>query len=218
MRRAAAIASGALIVLGALTSGVIPAAAQGGHKLGEAVLPLAPDPRRCKVAPRPLGQVKSLWQAANADPAANAAPAPDQNATGTPVDPDTLTAISDAVVQQLACSANANDGLRDAALSTDARLSDMLIGLSQDGFANYYTANPTASQPEDWTMLYALNDVRALPDGRVAVAPQVIAPGVGQFQGFMIFAPGPDGSWLLDASVEGDTNLYPDSNRGVPAP
>ena len=217
MRRAAVIASGALILLATFASAVGPAAAQGGHKLGGAVLPLAPDPRRCKVAPRSLADVKALWQAANSDPAAAPAPAPDQNAEGTPVDPDTLTAISDTVVQELACAANANDGLRDAALSTDARLSDMLIGISQDEFENYYTANPTASQPEDWTILYALNDVRTLPDGRVAVGPQVIAPGVGQFQDFMILSRGADGSWLLDASVEGDTNLYPPSNRGVPA-
>jgi len=217
MRRATAIVSSALILLSAVASAAGPVAAQGGHKLGEAVLPLAPDPRRCKVSPRSLAGVKALWQAANVNPDATAAPAPDQTIDGTPVDPDTLTAISDAVVQQIACSANANDGLRDAALSTDAHLSDMLIGLSQDEFASYYTQSPTASQPEDWTILYALDNVRQLSDGRVAVGPQIIAPGVGQFQDFMILAPGPDGSWLVDASVEGDSNLYPDSNRGVPA-
>ena len=181
------------------------------------MLPLAPDPRRCKVAPRPLGEVKGMWQAANADPNAATAPAPDQNVDGTPVDPDTLAAISDAVVQELACADNANDGLRDAALSTDAHLSDMLIGLSQDEFANSYTTDPTASQPEDWTILYSLDDVRMLPDGTVAVTLQVISPGVGQFQDFMILVSGADGAWLVDARVEGDNNLYPASNRGVPA-
>ena len=207
MRRTMVFASGTLILLAMLASAAGPAAAQGGHRLGGAVLPLAPDPRRCKVAPRPLGEVKSMWQAANADSNATNAPAPDQSVDGTPVDSDTLAAISDAVVQELACADNANDGLRDAALSTDARLSDMLLGLSQDEFANTYTTDPTASQPEDWTILYSLDNVQMLPDGTVSVTLQVISPGVRAVPG--LHDPGARRRWRLARGCQGRGRQQP---------
>ena len=178
------------------------------------VLPLAPDPANwCKVAPRPLAEVKAIWEEINATPT-TATPSGGEitypSPEGTPADEQTVKEITAALVEVIACAANGNDGLRDAANVTERHLRDSnnLLGLSQEDFEAFYTENPVPSDPEHRIMVYALRDVRILPDGRVGVQPDIIVPGVGHFRDdYVIFQKAGD-RWLIDFSYSGP-NSYP---------
>jgi hypothetical protein len=171
------------------------------------VLPLVPDPARCTVEPRSLDEVRAVWQEVNASPR----PSPeavDPQIAGTPADEATVAAVTQLLVDVIACAANGNSGLADATFLTDEHLRDNLAGLSEEDFAAFYTESPEASPVEAWLMVYALHDIRLLEDGRVAVNPDFIVPGVGRFRDLLILEQ-VDGRWLIDLSQEGEGNLYP---------
>lgn len=208
---AALVMAGSLIGIGAhraVAQDATPAAEM------EIVLPLAPDPAtRCMVEPRPLAEVRAIWEEINATPS-DATPiggdVPFEAPDGTPADDATVQAITAAVVQVIACSANGNSGLHDAALVTERHLRDSnnLLGLPEEEFDGFYTETPVPSDPELWLMVYAVHDVIVLDDGRVGVRPDVIVPGVGHFQNdYLIFA-NEGGRWLIDFSYYGP-NSYP---------
>lgn len=178
------------------------------------VLPLAPDPAHwCTIAPRPLDEVRAIWKEINATPAA-ATPiggeTPFVKRQGEPGDEQTVAEITAAIVQVIACSANGNDGLRDAANVTDQHLRDSnnLLGLSQEDFDGFYTETPVASDPEHWLMVYAVREVQVLADGRVGARPDIIVPGAGRFRDDYLIFQKVDGRWLIDFSYYGP-NSYP---------
>jgi hypothetical protein len=173
------------------------------------VLPLAPDPATwCTVTPKTLAEVRAAWEEVNAEPSDAtplADPAPFERPTGTPADDATVAAITAAIVQVIACSANGGNGLADAALSTDTHLRDSnnLLGMAEEDFNGFYTETPMASGPEQWLMVYAVHDVTLLEDGRVGVRPDIIVPGVGRFCNDYLIFEEVDGQWLIDLSYYG---------------
>lgn len=192
---------------------------------GGIVLPLSPDPARCTITPRSLDEVRAVWEATMATPVA--APEPiDPDMAGTPADEATVAAVTELLVNVIACSANGNDGLRDAAYLTDDHLRDNVSGLTEEEFTAWYTESPVANPPENWLMVYAVHDVKVLADGRISVRPDIIVPGVGHFIDILLLEE-VDGRWLIDQSQEGDGNLYPvtamdgvetTAMEGIPAP
>jgi hypothetical protein len=191
------LGAGALLVAAAS-----PVLAQGAP-----TLPLAPDPARCTVERRPLEEVRAIWEEVNAGPAAS----PETIAfdvEGEPADDATIAAATELVVSVIACSANGNDGLADATYLTEQHLRDGLTGLSEEEFEGTYSESPEPLPAESWLMVYAIHDVRLLPDGRVALNPDIIVPGVGRFRDLLVLEQ-VDGRWLIDLSAEGEGNLYP---------
>ncbi len=174
---------------------------------GTVTLPLAPDPARCTIEPRSFEDVQAVWEASIASPVPAPDPIPD-DLRGTPADEETVAIVTELIVNVLACAANGNDGLRDAAYLTDEHLRDNVTGLSDEEFAQWYTESPVPSLPENWIMLYAVHNVEVLEDGRIKVNPDVIVPGVGHFIDTLLLKE-VDGVWLIDQSQEGAGNIYP---------
>jgi hypothetical protein len=186
-----------VLVLGALSTGFANAHDEPAAAI---TLPLSPDPARCTVSSAEVNPEGVVM----ADPEAATPPG---IAEGAAVDVATQAAITELIVTVLACSANGNNGLADAALLTEEHLRAGLAELSREDFDAFYTETPDASPPEHWIMLYALHDFRMLPDGRVAVNPDVIVPGVGRFIDTLILEK-VDGTWLIAFSLEGEGNIY----------
>jgi hypothetical protein len=179
----------------------------------DVTLPISPDPEAwCTVEPRPLAEVRAMWEEVNAVPSdatPSAYPAPLEKPSGEPADEQTVMEITTAVVTVIGC-ANANSGLADASLVTDRHLSDSnnLLGLPQEDFEAYYTESPIPSEPAQWLMVYSVHDVIMLADGRVGAEPEVIVPGDGHYcDDYLIFA-NEGGRWLIDFSYYGP-NCYP---------
>ena len=142
------------------------------------VPPLSPDPARCTIEPRSLDEVRAIWEETMATPVA--APDPiDPDMTGTPADVETVAAVTELIVNVIACSANGNDGLRDVAYLTDEHMRDNVNGLTEEEFTTWYTESPVANPPPSWLIVYAVHEVKALEDGRISVRPDIIVPGVG---------------------------------------
>ncbi len=185
-------------VAGGTLLAILLAAPVAGQDLPQ--LPLAPDPARCTVTPRSLDDVRAVWEeVSDAEPSDPEAIDPD--IPGAPADEATAAAVTEIMVTSVACTANGHDGLADAALVTDERLRDDLAGLSEDAFSAYYTESPDPAEPEEWFMVYALNDIRTLEDGRVAVNAEFIVPGFGYHPVFVLLEQ-VDGRWLIDDSLE----------------
>ena len=185
-------------------------AAAQGTPTSEIALPLAPDPARCTVTPKPKAEIDELYAQVNPDgvelePVGT--PLPSVITEDQPVDASTQTAITELIVTVLACSANGNHGLADAALLTHEHLVENLREIARADYEVFYAENVEPSPPENWIILYGLHDFRTLPDSRVAVNPDVIVPGVGRFIDTLILKQ-VDGRWLIDYSQEGDGNLY----------
>ena len=181
------------------------AIAQGSS--GTVQLPIAPDPARCTVEPMPLADVTALWKEVEQHPATPTAFPSDLK--GKPADDATVQEVTDFFVQLTACVINGNDGLRDAAFSTNEHLRESLAGFATEAdFSAWYTDKPVALAPEDRLMLYAIRDVRVLADGRIVAEPEFIVPSDGQYRDIQILKRA-DGQLRIDQSQEGEENLYP---------
>lgn len=185
---------------------------------GGIALPLAPDPARCMIEPRPLAEVREIWEGTIASPVPAPEPIPAE-LHGAPTDEATVAVVTKLLVDVLACAANGNDGLRDASFLTDEHLRDNVTGLTEEEFNEQYTETPVSSDPEHWIILYAVHNVELLDDGRIKVNPDVIVPGVGHFIDTLLLEE-VGGVWLIDQSQDGEGNLYPVTamTMATPAP
>jgi hypothetical protein len=206
MRRIVLLTFVALVIpLVGLTRGTI------AQDASAPVLPLAPDPANwCTVEPMPLAEMQAIYESEN--PAGVATPTAGEpviaEPEGTPADEATVAEAVELVVRVIACAANGGSGLHDAVFLTDEHLRADLPGLSREEFDAFYTEHPVPLEPEQWLMVYAVRNVRVIADGRIAVNPEIIVPGVGHFRDLLLLER-VDGRLLIDHSQEGDGNLYP---------
>jgi hypothetical protein len=167
--------------------------------------PIAPDPAGCMAVPRELAEIRAIYDEVNEVNAAGAAatPAAFVAPEGAPADAATIAAVTEVVVEVIRCNANGGNGLADAYYLTEEHLRENLAGMTEEDFAAAYPETPSPLPAEEWLMVYRVDNVRVLPDGRVAADPEIIVPGVGHFRDTLIFAR-VDGRWLIDESHEGE--------------
>ena len=164
------------------------------------MLPLAHDPAKCMAEEMPLAEMQAIYDEVNPQGVA-ATPEPFVEPEGEPADAATTAAVTEVVVEVIRCNANGGNGLADAYYLTEEHFRQGLREMTPEDFAAYTAQIPL--EPEQWLMVYAVRDVRTLPDGRVAANPEIIVPGVGHFRDTLIFAQ-VDGRWLIDESHAGE--------------
>jgi hypothetical protein len=165
------------------------------------------DPALCVGEPRSFDDLSAILGLA-----AEGIPQPPLTAITPPLgefaDPDTVTAVSDAARQILACF-NAGDIPRAAGLMTEAGVQRVYWGLGQDEENRALSrerlpAPPERRADEFLIRLIAVADVVELPEGRVAafvvINEPLLAPG-GPETLLFIFA-NQDGTWLLDDLID----------------
>jgi hypothetical protein len=181
--------------------------------------PFAPGPEECTVEPISLERLTQLMgtpvPVAIVDVAGTpvGSPTPFAMPEGQPADEATVAAITAAVREYVACL-NAGDTARVLALYSDHGLQVILADLIAGGatpqqiLGSFGTPQPL---PDDQlNLLYGVDDVRVLPDGRVAaliVGDNLAEPG----------PPGPallyyvqvDGRWLVDGFVATEEIVTP---------
>lgn len=209
-----------VLVIFALAAFATPLVAQAQDATPVAT-PLAPSPAECLVAPISAERLNSALSgtspAATAEvstPVVITEPIPSASPTaftmpeGTTPDDATAAAVSTAVRQYLAC-VNAGDFAKVLALYSDAGLRSLLSQATEQGItgdqvlASFGTPQPL---PDDRvTLLYGIDEIVILPDGRAAalvVGDDLSEPG----------PPGPallyfslvEGAWLVDGFVSTD--------------
>lgn len=164
-----------------------------------------PDPRECQAAPRSVADLDAAATRVLSAPYPAATPTSVAEQTAAAVDAATMAAVIAAERELVACL-NTSDALRAYALYTDAGLDRLLrwsfpAGLLDPAyewspdFSQYSTPTPPRPNTE-WLALSAVEDVRLLPDGRIA-ALVTIGPGSADMLGvptgvpvLHIFAPG----------------------------
>lgn len=171
-------------------------------------LPLTPDPAKCMAEELPLAEMQAIFDEVHAGGTGAATPEAFVEPEGEAADPTVAAAVTEVVVEVIRCNANGGSGLADAYYLTDEHLRDNLAEMTAEDFALYTAQTPLPA--EEWLMVYKVDNVRVLPDGRVAANPEIVVPGVGHFRDTLIFAQ-VDGRWLIDESHEGEpVYLTPD--------
>jgi hypothetical protein len=167
---------------------------------------LAPDPAKwCNVEPLPLAEARAIYEAANPSGVAtpDAGEPPIAEPEGTPADEATVAEAIELVVRVIACAANGGSGLHDAVYLTEEHFKADFPAMSREEFDASYTEHPTPLEPDQWLMVYAVRNVRVIADGRIAVNPEVIVPGVGHFRDLLLLER-VDGRLLIDYSQDGE--------------
>ncbi|HEU5430321.1 MAG TPA: hypothetical protein VFU81_01585, partial [Thermomicrobiales bacterium] len=167
--RLSLVVASLVLLSGLLGTGV---AAQTTTPVGT-VIPAA----QCTVGPR---AIQSLQQLVGTPTSAAATATPSLSAVatlaGAPADPATVEAVA-ATYRELVSCLNAGDYLRIYALYTDAYVTRLLrrtgLNLSQ------LEATPAPNRPQS-TALVSVQDVRVLPDGRVAARVETYDPRAGR--------------------------------------
>ncbi|MEA2524979.1 MAG: hypothetical protein QOF73_2206 [Thermomicrobiales bacterium] len=205
-----------VVVAAAALAMPLVARAQDGTPAANAT---APGLEECTVEPISLDRLTQLIgtpvPAVETEASPVASPTPFVMPEGEPADEATVAAITAAVREYIACL-NAGDNARVLALYTDRGLLDLLGGAIVGGATAQQvldalgTAQPL---PEDQrTLLYGIDDVRVLPDGRVAAL--IIGDDLAKPN-----PPGPaliyfvevDGRWLVDGFVPTEQIVTPTS-------
>lgn len=160
---------GSLVAFGLFCPGV---AAQPTPPAGT-VVPAS----QCAIGPRTIA---SLQQLAGTPTAAAATATPSLAAVGTlagaPADPATIAAVT-ATYRELAACLNAGDYRRIFALYTDAYVTRLLRRTGLD--LAQFQATPDPNRPQT-TAFVSVQDVRVLPDGRVAARVETFDPRAGR--------------------------------------
>ncbi|HEY7032163.1 MAG TPA: nuclear transport factor 2 family protein [Thermomicrobiales bacterium] len=179
--------------------------------------PLAPAPEDCTVEPISLDRLTPLiaTPVPAVEPAASpvGSPTPFAMPEGRQADEATVSAITAAVHEYFAC-VNAGDYARAFALFSDDLLREYLAGAIAGGSTAQQILDglpPAQPLPADQrTLIYGIDDVRVLPDGRVAAL--VIGDDLSKPN-----PPGPaliyfvevDGRWLGDGFVSTEEIVTP---------
>lgn len=191
-----------------------PSAVTGAQGAPVEVSPGAsPTTAECRVAPAPLGRTP-FEGPPPANDALPLAPGPYEGQPvgtdrplpidGTPADPHAVAGVT-ATVRELVACVNANDGARLAALFTDdywRRLDSVEFGLgAEPDFARAGSLLPLVGGPPGPVPSPAVEDLRLLPDGRIAA---ILRPtwyqGEPPWFDYYVFARVSD-RWLVDEAV-----------------
>lgn len=198
-----------LVAVAAFTIPVV-ARAQNATPVASPVgSPFAPAPEECTVEPLTIDRLTQLMGTPVAgvatDASAEASPTPFVMPEGQEADEATVAAITAAAREYIACL-NAGDYARALALYSDRGLRDLFAEAIANGATaqqildSLGTAQPLPQDQQN--LLYGVDDVRVLPDGRIAaliIGDNLAEPG----------PPGPaliyyvqvDGRWLIDGVV-----------------
>ena len=175
----------------------------------------APGPEACTVEPRTLDEIAEL--------AKSSAPQHPPNATeadGMPVDQETVAGVTSTIEEMVACS-NAGDILRRLAVYSDNRIRYAYPD-GPNAALQAMAADPLPVQPLERVAITAIEDVTALPDGRVSVRvvvdnpashshdPNVSQSAIQQEAARLILVT-EDGSWRVD-----ETRREDPQTRGTP--
>ena len=206
-----------LVALAALATPLLARAQDATPVPSPAANSLAPSPEECTVepiSPERLTQVIATpVPAVSPEATPVGSPTPFAMPAGQDADEATVAAITAAVREYIACI-NAGDLARALALYSDRGLRDLLGAALANGATaqQILDALPTAHPlPEDQrTLIYGIDDVRVLPDGRVAAL--VIGYDLSKPN-----PPGPaliyfvkvDGRWLVDGFVPTEEIVTP---------
>jgi len=138
----------------------------------------APSPDECTVAPRSIASLEALADLNAPEPGDfidETLATPGTIPAGQPADPETVTAVSGAVRQLIACS-NARDPLRRLALFSDASLKPTFARGPSDAFVRL-AATPAIPLPAEIRVsIVSIADVQLLADGRVRATVSVDNP------------------------------------------
>lgn len=181
--------------------------------------PEVPNATLCTVEPR---TIENLQQVASAAAAGAATPVSSPVAEETPfvlpqgsaADADAIARVTATVREAVACR-NAGDSLRYFALHTDSYLTRFFsqAPLSQEQL-DAFAAPPTPLDPTAQVGLIAVQDVRLLADGRIAVLIRQIDPSaltVGPQRVFFVMVE-QGGRYLIDEEI------IPDNPEGAGTP
>jgi hypothetical protein len=179
--------------------------------------PFAPGPDECTVEPITVDRLTQLVgtpvAGVQSDANPDASPTPFVMPEGEAADEATAAAIAATVRTYIACL-NAGDFARALALYSDQGLRDLLAGAIANGATSQQILDSLGTPqplPEDQrNLLYGVDDVRVLPDGRIAalvIGDNLAEPG----------PPGPalfyfsqvNGQWLIDSFVSTDEIVTP---------
>jgi hypothetical protein len=193
----------AVIVLLAvlLTTGIVHVSAQSSPASeGTPAGMEFPDPSECTVEPVSIDHLVELFDAVKAAgpatpaAAANAAPTPP---AGEPADAQTIAEINATWREFVACL-NSGDLLRTFSFLSDAKITgdftvDVANGLTDDAqLVEFFSATPVPAHDENRLPYVPNQDLRVLPDGRVAwVYPDEVLIWIKV-----------DGRWLIDDQFE----------------
>ncbi len=178
---------------------------------------IAPAPEECTVEPITLERLTLLTAtpvpAAEPEASPVASPTPFAMPAGEPADEATVAAITAAARQYIACL-NAGDNARVLALYSDRGLLDLFGGAIAGGATAQQilaALGPAQPLPEDKrNLLYGIEEVRMVPDGRIAalVIGDNLAepgpPGPALFYFFQV-----EGRWLVDEIVATEQIVTP---------
>lgn len=206
------------ILVATVSAAAVPSAAQEGTP--EIILDV-PRPEECRVTPLTADALVSVLATPAAGTPEAAPPSTERDLpAGEPVDPATLTGVTETTRQFIACI-NAGDTFRSLAVVTEDFLRLQLGGVTptQEQLSELETqlttaaaASPVALEAANQGGLVAVRDPRRLPDGRVGAVVVVEAAGVDAppDTAFFLFLER-DGRWLIDeiVSVAGEASATP---------
>ena len=160
----------------------------------------APDPAECMVPPRSEDELRALFREVSATPlpaSLETSSTPAVAPTGAPADEQTVAAVTATWRQYLAC-VTAGDQARMFALFSDAMVRrqlvvDIAFGVTEEALFDFLAATPAPLPPDERVSFVPFDDVRVLPDGRVAA----IGPGDRGRGDVRIFVKEGD-RWVLD--------------------
>ena len=182
------------IVIGVTASGI------GGVSASEVVSPV-----ECTV--RPISELDLVAIVEIGTPAATVSPV--FEATGEPVDDKTAEAITDLVLQSVACP-NANHPMRAYAHFTDRYLIARFGGDNQDDLGHLLAAltrEPAFASETDRLSLDSVAELTALADGRIS-ANVTTSNSSATFIDTLTFARDAD-DWLIDEVILDSTEFTP---------
>lgn len=150
-----------------------------------------PDPTTCEVTPRSTAELDALALRFNNDPTLRPTATPPDALTGVPADPATAAAVTN-TARTLAACLNANDALRSYALYSDnglVRPIALMMSASFDPtleWAPDFFPSPdvgTPVPPNEQLVVWSVDDVRILDDGRVSAIVEISASQGSQLSG-----------------------------------
>jgi hypothetical protein len=190
-----------LAIAGALCSLVVVGSSDVSAQEGTPTAGLdVPAPAECTVEPRSEDELRVLFREVAATPVRDspeASPTPAVPPTGAPADEQTVAEINATWRQYIACITAGDQARMFAVLSDDMVrrqfVVDIAFGVSEDALFEFLAATPVPLLPDQSVPFVPFDDVRVLPDGRVAA----VGPGELGRGDVRIFVKEGD-RWLVD--------------------
>lgn len=181
------------------------AAVAAGQEVSPAI-GTAPDPSLCQAEPRSTALLEDLMatpEAATAAAAVSGSPTPFVAPEGAPADQETIDAVTNTFLEQLAC-VNAGDFARVFAFVSDDLLAGLAAAGELEGVLALMQAAPVVLSEDDYARLVDVRDVVILPDGRVGAVLEALFPQESPDPGtaYAVFVV-EGGRLLFDEFIEG---------------